>query len=63
MNGSTAIGSAALTAALIGSHNVGVASFTTTALPVGTLKITAIYKGSALDDPSTSAVLTQIVTK
>jgi hypothetical protein len=63
MNGSTAIGSAALKATLIGSHTVGVASFTTTALPVGTLKITAVYKGSALDDPSTSAVLTQIVAK
>jgi hypothetical protein len=46
---------------VIGTGNLtnGVASFTTSALPVGTDHITAVYSGSATDIASTSVALAQ----
>jgi hypothetical protein len=38
-----------------------VASLKTSSLPVGSLHITAVYGGSADDEPSTSPVLTEQV--
>lgn len=52
-NGKSAIGSATLVA--------GVATFTTTKLPVGTLSLTAVYRGDTYSAKSISAVLTQTV--
>ncbi len=48
---------------LLGSHALssGVATFTTTKLPVGTDSITAVYAGSADYDTSTSSALSQVV--
>lgn len=50
--------------ASIGTQSLssGTASFTTSALPVGTHQITAIYGGSATHSGSSSAVLTHTVT-
>jgi len=62
-NGSTTIGTATLNPGLVGTHTVGIATLTTTSLPVGTLSITAVYGGSADFDPSTSPVLTEVITK
>lgn len=61
MNGNTSIGTGTLTPTISGTHTVGMATLTTSSLPVGTLEITAVYEGSSLDDPSTSAALTQVV--
>ena len=63
MNGNTSIGTGTLTPTISGTHTVGKATLTTTKLPVGTLEITAVYKGSSLDDPSTSPALMQVVTQ
>jgi Bacterial Ig-like domain (group 3) len=41
----------------------GVATFATTSLSVGTKSITAVYNGSASFSSSTSAILSQVVTK
>jgi len=60
-NGSATIGTATLQAGLSGTHTVGIATLTTTSLPLGTLKITAVYGGSTAFDPSTSPVLTEVV--
>ncbi len=62
-NGGTTIGTATLTPGLSGTHTVGIATLTTTSLPVGTLKITAVYGGSTDFDPSTSPVFTEVVTQ
>jgi uncharacterized repeat protein (TIGR03803 family) len=53
MNGGTAFGSASLSG--------GVATLTTSALPVGSLAITASYGGDAAHIGSTSAAVTQVV--
>jgi Bacterial Ig-like domain (group 3)/Beta-propeller repeat len=63
MNGNTSIGTGTLTPTINGTHTVGMATLTTTKLPVGTLKITAAYEGSSLDDPSTSPQLTIVVSQ
>ncbi len=52
-NGTASIGTATLSG--------GVASLKTSSLPVGSLHITAVYGGSADDEPSTSPVLTEQV--
>jgi len=62
-NGGTTIGAATLNPGLSGTHTVGIATLTTTSLPVGTLNITAVYGGSSDFDPSTSPVLTEVVTQ
>jgi len=52
-NGASKVGSAAL--------NAGVAVFSTSKLPVGTLSLTAIYNGDSSSAKSTSSVLIQVV--
>jgi hypothetical protein len=52
-NGASVLGTAAV--------NAGLATFTTTALPVGTDSITAVYGGDASNSGSSSAVLSEVV--
>jgi len=56
MDGTTQLGSSAL-------NGVGVATFSTSALSVGTNSITAVYSGDSNSDPSTSPALSQSVQK
>jgi hypothetical protein len=58
-NGSTVLG----TVALVKSTSGDKAAFTTSKLPVGSLSITADYSGDDHFLPSTSPVLTEVVTK
>ena len=54
MNGATSLGTFAL-------NGAGVATLSTSALPLGTTSITAVYSGDAGDATSTSAVYSQVV--
>jgi Bacterial Ig-like domain (group 3) len=47
--------------AVVPLNAAGVASFTTTGLPIGTTRITAVYSGSGANLGSTSAIVTQTV--
>lgn len=60
-NGATSLGTAALTPSPSGGNNLKLASFSTSALPIGSSNITVSYPGDTNNLPSTSSVLVQTV--